>query len=323
MKRTGSRRIVYGILVTALIGSLVASTSVSAQSGNSPIGAFGRMGFGPRGIALGNAANAILIGSFGSYYNPATIAFAKRPVFEASHGILSLDRSMNFAHFTTHIPPAAGFSVSIMNAGVSDIDARNRDGIHTGYLSTSENLFAFAFGLQFTERIAAGLAFKLYYYDLYQDVTSTTLGFDLGIIYRYSSAITFAGNIRDINGKYKWDTTDLYGESGRTTTDAFPVVYQLGGSYLSRDNTMLISMQGEYSKELDFVLRAGIEAYLNEYFVLRGGIDNITDPDMNKPSIGIGITYPVRNWLPSFNYSLVFEPNAPSNFHVLSVGIEF
>ncbi len=321
MKNYIAKKIKYITIITLLFAVL--PCDVSADNNGAYPGAFSRMGFGARGIAMGNAVNAVTLGAVGSYYNPATIAFTEVPTFDASMGLLSLDRSLNFLHFTTHIPPSAGFSVSVINAGVSDIDGRNRDGVHTGYLSTSENLFSFGFGIQFNKRFAAGIAFKLFYFNLYDDMSSTTVGLDMGLLYKLNNQITLAANIKDINSKYKWDSTPLYEQRGRTTTDDFPLLYQIGGSYLSQDETLLISMQGEYSGAYNFILRAGVEAYMTENIILRGGIEDMTNDEENKPSLGIGIRYPVGDWLPSFNYTLVFEPNAPSSYHVFSVGIEF
>lgn len=315
------KRLLY-IPVFVILSAAIFSSDLLASSG-AWVGSFSRMGFSPRGMAMGNAANAVTLGSMGTYYNPATIAFTAAPTFEASVGLLSLDRSLNFAHFTTRIPPAAGFSLSVINAGVSNIDGRNRDGVHTGNLSTSENMFSFGFGLQFSDRIAAGLAIKLYYYSLYDDVSTTSVGLDMGIVYKYDRRITLAANVKDINSRYKWNTSDLYGTQGRITEDDFPLLYQIGGSYFTTDETLLVGIQAEYSEAYNFIIRVGAEAYVTENIILRGGIDNLIDDNMSKPSLGIGIRYPVRDWLPAFNYTLVFEPNAPSNFHVISIGIEF
>ncbi len=321
MKRLRINKLTFLGIVTILT-SFIANEAIANNNG-AWVGSFSRMGFGPRGIAMGNAVNAVTHGPIVSYYNPAAIAFSTAPTLEASVGLLSLDRSLNFAHFTTRIPPAAGFSIAVINAGVSDIDGRNRDGIHTRYFSTSENMFSFAFGLQFTERIAAGISFKLYYYSLYDDMSSTTIGLDLGFLYQLNRRIQLAAGIKDINSKYKWDSSNLYEQQGRVTEDNFPLLYQIGGSYLSDDKTLLVSIQSEYSEAYGFILRGGVEAFVSENIILRGGIDNMLDEDSSKPSLGIGIRHPVRDWLPSFNYTLVFEPHAPSSFHIISVGIEF
>ncbi len=309
--------------ISVLLIAVALSADLSANNTGAWAGSFSRMGFGPRGMAIGNAANAVAFGSMGSYYNPAAIAFTAGPTFEASVGLLSLDRSLNFAHFTTRIPPAAGFSFAVINAGVSNIDGRNRDGIHTRDLSTSENQFSFGFGLQFNDRLAAGLAIKLYYYSLFEDMSTTSVGLDMGILYKLDRRITLAANVKDINSQYKWNSTEIYEQQGRTTTDKFPVLFQFGGSYLTDDKTLLVGIQGEYSNAYNFIVRAGIEAFVTENIILRGGIDNLLDDALSKPSLGIGIRYPVGDWLPSFNYTLVFEPNAPSSFHLLSIGIEF
>lgn len=315
--------IIIAYFCFTLLLSAIAANDALPNTKNAWPGSFSRMGFGARGMAMGNAGNAITLGSLGSYYNPATIAFTKTPAFEASVGLLSLNRSLQFAHFTTRIPPAAGFSISAVRAGVSNIDGRNRDGLHTGYLSVAENLFSFSFGVRISEHIAAGLSIKLFHYNLYDDMSSTTVGLDLGVLYSLNQNISFAAGVKDINSKYKWNSTVLYEQQGRTTEDNFPVLFHAGGAYLSKDKTLLLSLHGEYSEAYDFILRAGVEAFVTEQIILRGGIDNVLDDVLSKPSLGIGIRYPVRDWLPSFNYTLVFEPRAPSSFHVLSVGIEF
>ncbi|KAB2846067.1 MAG: hypothetical protein F9K45_02655, partial [Melioribacteraceae bacterium] len=59
-------------------------------------GAFSRMGFGARGMGMGNAMSAVKYGSIVSYYNPALSAFQEKNNFHTSYSFLSLDRSLNF-----------------------------------------------------------------------------------------------------------------------------------------------------------------------------------------------------------------------------------
>jgi hypothetical protein len=299
---------------------LTGSTALSQQTFP---GSFSRMGFGARGIGIGNAGIGLVHTTLGSYYNPASIAFTRVPLVEATYGFLSLDRSLNHLHFTTHIPPGAGFSLSVLNAGVTKIDGRDSNGRHTNFLSTSENLFTFAFASRFSDRISGGIAFKLYYYSLYEEMKSTTVGFDFGILYRYNESLSIGLSLKDINSKYKWDSSSLYGQSGRSTTDSFPLLLQAGGAYLTADKTLLIAFQGEYSRELDVSLKFGAEAYLTDNLSIRGGIERMNNLEENKPSLGFSLMYPVRNMLPSIHYTLIFEPYAPSSIHLLSVSLEF
>jgi hypothetical protein len=315
----------YGVAMKYLIIVILflSITGNVASARSTYPGAFSRMGFGPRGTGLGNAAVGISNTNLGSYYNPATIAFTRLPLIEAAYGFLSLDRSLNYFHFTTHIPPGAGFSLSVINAGVSKIDGRNRDGVHTGYYSTSENLFTFAFATQFTERFSGGIAFKLYYHRLFEEMQSTTVGFDLGLLYRVNGSISIGASVKDLNSKYKWDSSPLYEQSGRSTTDSFPLLVQVGGAYLTTDKTLLIAVQTEYSKELNLSVKFGAEAYLTENITLRGGIERLNDLEATKPSLGFSVTYPLRTMVPSFHYTIIFEPYAPSGIHLLGIGLEF
>ena len=125
---------------------------VSAQSAVSDIssmpGSFSRLGFGARGMGMGNAMSAVIDGSLVSYYNPALAPFQVGNSFQTSYSILSLDRSLNFINYTrrfelgkkvnpdgTIVPRSiAGISVGIINAGVSNIDGRDSDGRKTGDL---------------------------------------------------------------------------------------------------------------------------------------------------------------------------------------------
>ncbi len=67
---------------------------------NSMPGAFSRMGFGARGIGMGNAMSAVTEGNLVSYYNPAVIIYQKDNLVQTSYSFLSLDRSLNFLNFT-------------------------------------------------------------------------------------------------------------------------------------------------------------------------------------------------------------------------------
>ncbi len=128
---------------------LVLAFSVQAQSQfseiNSMPGAFSRMGFGARGMGMGNAISAVKDGNLVSYYNPALAPFQEGNSFQTSYSFLSLDRTLNFINFTRKFEmgrqvdadgnakpkSTAGISVGLINAGVSKIDARDSEGNKT------------------------------------------------------------------------------------------------------------------------------------------------------------------------------------------------
>ena len=117
------------------------SMSLFAQANVSDIssmpGAFSRMGFGARGMGMGNALSAVTEGDLVAYYNPALSVYQQGNSFSSSYSILALDRSLNFIDFTrrfdfgqktnsdgsTSPRSTAGISIGLINSGVSNIDA--------------------------------------------------------------------------------------------------------------------------------------------------------------------------------------------------------
>ena len=63
-------------------------------------GSFSRMGFGARGMGMGNSLGAVIDGNLVSYYNPAVSAFENDNSFQTSYSFLSLDRYLNFLSYT-------------------------------------------------------------------------------------------------------------------------------------------------------------------------------------------------------------------------------
>ncbi|MGB2867172.1 MAG: hypothetical protein WBD36_01875 [Bacteroidota bacterium] len=310
----------YLMLVTGLTASPAVGQSSLGGIAGSPM----RMGFGARGIGLGNAMTAVITGDVSSYYNPALVPFQATPVGLASYGFLSLDRRLNFVSYTQSLKPAAGISVGILNAGVSNIDGRNRDGVHTEDYSTSENAFFLSFGLKPDESVAIGVTTKILYYSLYENIHSTTVGVDLGGIYVLSEDWTIGAAIQDIGSKYKWDTSKLYGRLGNATEDRFPLRKRIGVSYAPIGSGVLGTVEFEAIGSSTF-FRVGAELRFIEGFQLRGGIDEISPSREVSPRPSVGFTFQTQGttWSPAIHYSYVDEPYAPSPLHILAITLRF
>ncbi|MBI4811703.1 MAG: hypothetical protein HY800_09750, partial [Ignavibacteriales bacterium] len=237
-------------------------------------GSFARMGFGARGMAMGNALTAVINGEISTYYNPALSCFAAERTAMATFSILSLDRYLNFLSYTQAIQPTAGISVGLINAGVKNIDGRNSDGVHTEDYSTFENQFYLAFSNRVHENVSIGIAVKLYYSKLFDEVKSTTVGFDLGANIIIIEGMTAGITIQDLGSKYLWDTKAIYPDPlGKTTTDRFPTLRRLGLSYQIPGINGIVSAEFENSSQHTNVFRFGAEYAFMEYFQVRGGID--------------------------------------------------
>jgi hypothetical protein len=308
-----------GTLSFIALGQLQSSTSESGMAG-APM----RMGFGARGMAMGNAMTAVTGGDLQAYYNPASVPFETDPTAVASYGVLSLDRKLNFLSYTRSLKPNAGFSLSIINAGVGNIDGRDLNGVHTETYSTSENAFMLSFGLKPTTAFSIGISAKILYYSLFEGIKSKTAGVDVGIIYIISQEITVGAVVQDILSKYKWDTSQLYGQLGNVSTDLFPLRKRIGVSWMPSEFPVLVSGEFE-SIGSALYMRAGSEIKVYEGIYLRGGLDQLAlNADLPaKPSLGMSVQTTVANWAPSFQYAFVFEPYSPSGMHILSIALRF
>jgi hypothetical protein len=302
----------------------IASTAWG-QIGGAP-GAYSRMGFGARGIGMGNAMTAVTWGDVASYYNPALAPWASSRNASAAFGILSLDRTLNALHFGMPLPPEAGLSVGLINSGVKEIDGRNSDGQQTGSLQTSENQFLLGFGLRFKSGFSAGLNVKILYYNLYAGVTTMTVGLDFGVLYRLDPSFTVGATVRDINSKYKWDTGSLFGQEGQSVEDRFPVLTSLGAAWLLPSELGILSADVVFSNVKTMILRTGLEVPIIPELTLRVGLDRIDLKEKGmgvKPSFGFTLSRQIEGWTPSLQYVYVVEPFAPSGMHVISLGARF
>jgi hypothetical protein len=304
-------------------------------------GAFSRMGFGARGIGIGNAMSSVTEGNLVSYYNPALSAFQENNSVQTSYTFLSLDRSLNFLNFTRRFDfysskdslqnprkprSSAGISFGLINSGVGKIDGRDNQGFKTEELSTSENQFFLGLSNKFSEKLALGIALKIFYYKLYEDVSSSGFGVDLGLLYKINDQFNLAFVVQDINSRYKWDTEPIYGQEGRNTLDKFPRLIKFGLSYKNNELGLLSSIEFENSNAESNIIRAGVEYNLIEMFFLRGGIDqfNLSNTDNPlKPALGFSYFKMFGDVKIGVDYAFMVEQYSTSDRHVVGVNINF
>lgn len=320
------------IVVVIIVGSI---TSAIAQIGGKA-GAYSRMGFGARGLGMGNALTAVTTGDAVGYYNPATLPFAEYRTISASFGILSLDRRLNFLSFvqplgqgndTVTNRPRAGLAVGIINSGVTGIDGRDSDGEPTGLLQTSENQAFLSFGTSLKNRLALGVTIKYLYHHLYTSVNSSTFGFDLGLLYPISDHLTIGATARDFSSKYSWDTKGVYGEQrAATTTDKFPRLYTIGAAYRLPDTLGVAAVDMELSDQSTLQLKVGVEIAVLPEITVRAGLDRIDLKEKGmgvRPSFGFSARRDFDAWTPALNYAFVVEPFTSSGMHMISISVRF
>jgi opacity protein-like surface antigen len=298
------------------------------------------MGFGARGIGMGNAMSSVTEGTLVSYYNPAVSVFQADNLVQTGYSFLSLDRSLNFLSYTRRINiysskdtsanrkprSTAGISAGIINSGVSDIQEADNSGQKGDKLSTSENQFFLAFAIRFSEKVSAGVGLKLYYNKLYEEISSTGVGLDIGLLYKINDQWNVAFVLADLNSKYEWDTTPIYEQEGMNTKYKFPVLKKAGVSYRNPELKLLVSAEFEGRNSETNIVRAGLEYNIIDGLYLRAGIDqwNISNSDYPvKPAAGFSYFMNWNNIRLGVDYAFMIEQYSPQDRHVIGLNFRF
>ena len=332
------RKIILLFTVLLISGNLIAQPEFTDLS--SKVGAFSRMGFGARGIGMGNAMSSVITGNLVSYYNPALSPFQENNSFQTGYSFLSLDRSLNFLSFTRKFDfysskdssedrkpvSTAGISAGLINAGVGSIDGRDGGGLHTKDLSTSENQFFLSVSNRFSKKLSLGVTIKFFYYKLYEEITSGGVGLDIGALYKFNDYWNVSLVFSDINSKYQWDTRPVYDQQGLALTDNFSLLKKIGVSYYNPEIKLLAAVEFESSNARSSIIRAGAEYNIYENLFLRAGVDqlNLRNFDFGvKPAFGFSYSKMFDGVMIGVDYAFMIEQYSPSDRHIVGVNLQF
>lgn len=301
-------------------------TSVAIAQNGGTAGAFSRIGFGPRGMAMGNALTSVASQGIYSYYNPALAAWtSKGNQIDISTAAMSFDRSLNTLNGTFRLPPSAGITLSLINANVGGIDGRSTDGYDTGTLQTHEYQIASAIGIQLTPQLSAGLGLKYYIADYHTELSNaSTLGLDMGMLYRFSKNFQAGLTVRDLIASYTWDSGTLYGDESTNRTDDFPRQLQVGGSYSGISGLIISVDAGQifYQDESNTNIRIGSAYELHKRITIRAGwqFDDLSSvKTTNHGSGGFSVHLPFDLLSPSIDYAFIQEGNNISYMHTFGL----
>jgi len=330
---------------------LVFAGSANAQLG-SYAGTFARLGFGARGLSMGNAMVSDAFGDVVGYYNPSLSVFQEQGVVNLGYTFMSFDRKLNFVSFAKQFKlsqgkQTAGISISWLNAGVTNIDGRDNDGRSLGVLSTYENQLLMGMGFMLSPQVSAGVGFKLYLAKLYEEVSTTRTAVDLGITYLAAKNISIGLAVRDIGAMYKWETSKVYGNNGTVTENKFPTIVDAGASYNLPKNLGIFSLgvgtfinpkfetKDEFGvvtkseQKYNFTVRFGGEININEYVKVRAGIDRM---DLNssdffgniKPGAGVSVSKAFSKGVTlGVDYSFQLEPYSQKPMQNIGIAFKF
>lgn len=333
------------LVVLFLATAAFAVSDLHAQSA----GAFARMGFGARGLAMSNALVADAFTDGTPYYNPALAPFATGQSLELSAAFMTLDRELQFLQFATELEPGAGLAAGLIHAGVSNIDGRDNSGYHTQDYSTDEFAFFLNFGIHLSSRMTAGVGLQLFHADYFESLEPiNSIGIDVGLTYLVTNSLRLGFAVDDLLARYSWDTSDLYGSAGTTTSDRFPVRLRLGAAHglfngraqvtaeyesqisSSEYRVRSVEIVGDRPQEVvtsersqihESRLRMGGEYRLTDVFTLRAGLDRIGADAVAglTPTGGFMVTQPIGPLSIRAEYAFMLEPYDAGALHLITL----
>ena len=231
---------------------------------------------GAEPAALGSAYTAVAENAYAPVWNPAGLAGLD--VAEASAMHTSYLESIHYDHlsgvFPLHLsdrPSAVGVALQLLGSG--DIDARDENGNPTGSFSTSFGAYSLSYGQAVGERSAVGGTLKMVHEKI-ADVGATAFALDLGWLFHYTPAMTFAAALSNAGTSLKLvDQSDPLPLQARVGTAwRFHPNFRISDDLIARRNGPFANALGlEWSPAALYALRFGYNtSHTKELGVLAG-----------------------------------------------------
>lgn len=326
------------IFVFLVLLCILPAGYVAAQAA----GAFTRMGFGARGVAMGNALAGDDSGLGSPYYNPALAPFITQQSLDISAAIMTLGRELQFLQYATPLRPRAGIAAGVIHAGVRDIDGRDGSGYHTRNLSTDEYGFFLAFGVRTIKSVTVGVGLQLFYANLHDSVAPvTSIGIDVGMRVRVTGALSVGIVADDLLARYSWESS---ASSGRSSSDRFPTRLRIGATHRLLSSKLLLAAEFESrfssvevrQRSVEIIggtprevetstrlvwresrARLGAEYRPLDMFTVRGGATQLAGGI--APSAGFMFEQVVGALRIRAEYGVVLEPHALGAMHLVTL----
>jgi hypothetical protein len=295
----------------AVLAGLASQTLAESENGGAPA-PFLQLGLSARAVGMGQAYYAVADDAAAIFYNPGGAAHVVKKTVGFSYRAMDLDRRLGYTSINFPVRQEATIAVGWIFAGDGSVYERSLIGELGDELAYSENAISICFARRFSNILSIGGTGKFYIGKL-ANVTTTTVGFDLGTYIKLSKGEGLGANVPidmlrigavvgNIAASYIWTTGDYWGqlgERGDSRTDDFPLLIGGGVSVLALDRKLLVAsdVRGMMWKSVRIkddvesrkfrwhstTIHAGAEYTLNDLLRLRAGLDDF------HPTFGFGI----------------------------------
>jgi len=295
-------------------------------------GAFLRMGLGADRVAMGDCGVALSNSSVTWFYNPAALAFQTNKQAALGYRWMSLDRSIMYAGFSRPIKPNGGLAIGIIRAGIDNIEGRDSNGEKFDEFSWSDNVIHGSFALMPHPMLGLGISIK-WIINAVPDIKENDknlyaygLGVDLGVRVIPMPGLRLGLQLRDLDAKHSWETSDVWGEDTGTNEDQLPTQIRIGAAWdpindltVASDIVMYSQLVGDDDDALQ--IHFGVEWKnlfgVEKEPVLRFGYNG------RAPTFGLGFKFDISQVITRLDYAFLLEPESPGGSHLAVWVFEF
>ena len=238
------------------------------------------MGSGARSLGLGGAFTAVANDATSTIWNPAGLPAVNDLTITLSSAPMSHDRTHSFMALIKRVGKG-GLGLSVINAGVDDIDSYDSGGVRTGSFNQNSNAIALSYGHHLGV-VAVGASGR-FYMDTFGDHSDTSgfAGADIGLL-GGNRARTFS-----------------YGLAGRNLGNSIPglelpVIVAGGLAYrVLHKHVATFSVDVQHQivdlPESTTSLHLGTEYLIAKTFAIRGGSKLTTDRVQFFAGFGVNV----------------------------------
>ncbi|NQU16882.1 MAG: PorV/PorQ family protein [Candidatus Saganbacteria bacterium] len=274
-----------------------------------------RIGMGARPLAMGKTFVGIADDANVLFLNPAGLPSLNGEQVISMYSNVTDDTNylLLAGTYTTRI---GRIGLGLLSIGVGDIYSTSRDSYGRvtidSTFSYSNQVFLLSWGKKLRSNLNLGLSGKLYQENMsgISGGSASGYGIDLGLLYDFSPSLNFGLLYRNFL------TTSLEWKTGRKA--ALPRLGKIGLGFYPRSN-ITFGLDLDLQANKPPLLHVGSEWRLNNFFALRGGLDQSAISQF-ETVINYGLGLGLRMGEVSFDYTYTIDPDLQyNNTHYFSI----
>ncbi|MDO8735041.1 MAG: PorV/PorQ family protein [Elusimicrobiota bacterium] len=271
------------VLLVAALSSSVFGWEVDTGTEKGEAGgaaAYLKTGVGSRALAMGGAFTAVANDASAAYWNPAGIANLEKNQVALTYTAMSLDRTYNFLSFVMpkKLSVFDGIGVSVINAGVSDIQGYDATDTKTNTFKETNIALLLSVAKKVDDEVSVGANLKIISSKL-DTAAAFGQGLDLSALVKASDKISIGLMLQDVYTQVKWADSE--------SAERVPFSVRTGLSYsiMEKDKLKLTADVEKYATRKKAKLNFGAELNLPYSISLRPGLSD------NYLTAGVGLKY--------------------------------